>query len=86
MKRNVHTIREELCAYIQSADGRKVTALYDLPEEQIAPRHTWWQDANVVNGLEERYKKMEEGIDKGVSSKTLLNNFATKKAKMYAGK
>jgi len=29
---------------------------------------------------------MEEGIDKGISSKTLLNHFAMKKAKMYAGK
>jgi len=82
MKRNVHTIRED--AYIQTADERKITALYDLLEEQIKAKHTWWQDENFMNELEERYNQMEQGVDKGVSPERLLNNIAEKKAKMYA--
>ncbi len=71
MKRDVTTIREAHCTYIQSTDERKITALYNLPEEQIEP-HEWWQDENVVKELEERDSKMEEGKDKGVSKKSIV--------------
>jgi hypothetical protein len=60
-------IREKLYDYIRVADDKKVKAIYALLEDQIVPKYEWSEDEEFVAELDERMRRWEEGIDKGVS-------------------
>ena len=61
----VAAIKEKLHDYISEADDNKVKALYTLLEEQINTVLDWSDDEDFVAELNERYRRWEEGIDKG---------------------
>jgi hypothetical protein len=60
-------IREKLYDYIKEADDKKIEAIYSLFEDQMAPAANWWEDEDVVAELDERVRRLEEGIDPGFS-------------------
>ena len=49
------------------ADDEKVKNIYLLFEDQMAPPVDWSEDEEFVAELDERVRRWEEGIDKGVS-------------------
>jgi len=60
-------IREKLYDYIRVADDEKIKNIYLLFEDQMAPAVDWSEDEGFVAELDERVRRWEEGIDKGVS-------------------
>ena len=60
-------IRERLYNYIRVADDEKIKNIYLLFEDQMAPAVDWSEDEAFVAELDERVRRWEEGIDKGVS-------------------
>lgn len=60
-------IREKLHEYIDVADDDKIKNIYHLFEDQMAPSVDWSEDDEFVAELDERYRRWEEGIDKGLS-------------------
>jgi len=60
-------IREKLYDYIRVADDEKIKNIYLLFEDQMAPAVDWSEDEEFVAELDERVRRREEGIDKGVS-------------------
>jgi hypothetical protein len=60
-------IREKLYGYIREADDDKIKNIYELFEDQMAPAVDWSEDREFVAELNERVRRLEEGIDKGVS-------------------
>jgi len=61
------TIRERLYNYIREADDDKIKNIYDLFEDQMTPAVDWSEDEEFVAELNERVRRWEEGIDKGIS-------------------
>jgi len=64
-------IRARLYDYIRDADDKKVEALYLILEDQIVQDYDWSQDESFVAELDERYKRYEDGTDKGVTFEEL---------------
>jgi hypothetical protein len=60
-------IRKKLYDYIRVADDEKIKNIYLLFEDQMAPAVDWSEDEDFVAELDERVRRWEEGIDKGVS-------------------
>ena len=60
-------IREKLYDYIRVADDVKIKNIYMLFEDQMAPAVDWSEDEGFVAELDERVRRWEEGVDKGVS-------------------
>jgi hypothetical protein len=60
-------IRERLYGYIREADDDKIKNIYELFEDQMAPSVDWSEDEEFVAELNERVRRWEDGIDKGVS-------------------
>ena len=60
-------IREKLYDYIRVADDEKIKNIYLLFEDQMAPAVDWSEDEEFVAELNERVRRWEDGIDKGVS-------------------
>jgi len=60
-------IRERLYGYIREADDDKIKNIYELFEDQMAPAVDWSEDEEFVAELDERVRRWEQGIDKGVS-------------------
>lgn len=59
-------IREKLYGYIREADDDKIKNIYEIFEDQMAPAVDWSEDEEFVAELNERVRRLEEGIDKGV--------------------
>lgn len=77
----IATIRERLHDYISTADDKKLEAMYTLLEEQISPPAAWYNDKDFVAELDERYERLESGLDKGVSLEELEASIAKMKSK-----
>jgi hypothetical protein len=60
-------IREKLFGYIKEADDDKIKNIYEIFEDQMAPAVDWSEDEEFVAELDERYRRWEQGIDKGIS-------------------
>jgi len=60
-------IREKLFDYIKEADDNKIKNIYEIFEDQMAPAVDWSEDEEFVAELDERYRRWEQGIDKGIS-------------------
>jgi hypothetical protein len=60
-------IREKLHNYISMADDEKIKNIYSLFEDQMSPAVDWSEDEKFVAELNERVRRWEEGIDRGVS-------------------
>jgi hypothetical protein len=60
-------IREKLYSYIKEVDDDKIKNIYSLFEDQITPAVDWSEDEEFVAELNDRVRRVEEGIDKGVS-------------------
>ena len=61
----IATIRKKLQDYIQTADDKKVKAIFTLIESDLEKELNWWEDEAFLNDLDERGRRYEEGIDKG---------------------
>lgn len=59
-------IRERLHTYIREADDDKIKNIYDLFEDQMSPAGDWSEDEEFVTELNERVRRWEDGLDKGV--------------------
>jgi hypothetical protein len=60
-------IREKLYGYIREADDDKIKNIYEIFEDQMAPAVDWSEDEEFVAELNDRVRRLEEGLDKGVS-------------------
>ena len=61
----IATIRKKLQDYIQTADDKKVKAIFTLIESDLEKELNWWEDEAFLNDLDERGSRYKEGIDKG---------------------
>jgi hypothetical protein len=68
-------IRERLHNYISTVDDAKIKNIYALFEDQMAPEVDWSEDEDVVAELDERYRRWEQGIDKGITIEELEASF-----------
>jgi hypothetical protein len=67
-------IRERLYSYIKEVDDDKIRNIYSLFEDQITPAVDWSEDEEFVAELNDRARRVEEGIDKGVSMAEVKSN------------
>ena len=68
------TTREKLYDYIRVADERKLKAIYSLLENEIAETNEWWQNKDVINELDKRYKNWQSGKDKGFTIEETMSH------------
>ncbi len=76
-------IREKLHNYIDSADDERIKNIYDLFEDQLAPVINWYEDEEFVAELDERLRKMQEGIDRGYSWDEVKAEIQARREKRY---
>ncbi len=56
------TIRQKVTNYIQTADIKKVKAIYALLESEIQEKaFKWWEDEAFVEELDDEHKNIEHG-------------------------
>jgi uncharacterized protein with NRDE domain len=60
-------IREKLYDFIRVADDKKLKAIYMMLEDEITDTNEWWKDKLFVKELDNRYKDLESGKDKGAT-------------------
>jgi hypothetical protein len=76
-------IRNKLYDYIRVADDKKLSAIYNLLENEIEQTNEWWKDKKLTNELDRRYQAMENGSDKGVTVKELEQSIIKLRLKKY---
>ncbi len=76
-------IRNKLYDYIRVADDKKLSAIYNLLENEIEQTNEWWKDKKFTNELDRRYQVMENGSDKGVTVKELEQSITKLRLKKY---
>ena len=76
-------IRNKLYDYIRVADDKKLSAIYNLLENEIEQTHNWWKDKKFTDELDRRYDAMENGSDKGVTIKELEQSITKLRLKKY---
>jgi hypothetical protein len=59
-------IRDRLHGYINEADDQQIKAIYEIFEDQLSPAIDWSDDEEFVAELNERVRRWEEGIDRGI--------------------
>lgn len=59
-------IRERLHGYINEVDDQKIKAIFELFEDQISPAVDWSEDEEFVAEMNERARRLEDGVDRGV--------------------
>ncbi len=76
-------IRNKLYDYIRVADDKKLSAIYNLLENEIEQTNEWWKDKKFTNELDRTYQVMENGSDKGVTVKELEQSIIKLRLKKY---
>ncbi|MCW3120662.1 MAG: hypothetical protein JWQ38_154 [Flavipsychrobacter sp.] len=81
-------LRNQVKKYIDTADEdslRRVNAILEI--DQHIPRDydksEWWDDADFVKELDNRYDAMESGEDKGVTVDELKSSIENARQKKY---
>lgn len=80
----VAAIRERLYDYIRVADDKKIEAIYNLLEDQIAPSYDWSKDEKFVAELDERVKRYKDGTDRAYTWEELETAIEERKKKRAA--
>jgi len=60
-------IREKLHDFINTADDRKVEAMYTLVENEIEDTYDHWEDEEFLAEMKKRIDDIENGNDEGLS-------------------
>lgn len=80
---NNTAIRNKLYDYIRVADDKKLYAIYNLLENEIEQTNEWWKDKIFTAELDNRYKSLENGSDKGFSVEQLEQSVSKLRVKKY---
>ena len=59
--------KEKLHEFINTADDKKVEAIYTLVEDDIEDVYDHWEDEEFVAEIKSRIEDFESGTDKGLS-------------------
>ena len=76
-------IRNKLYNYIRVADDKKLNAIYNLLETEIEQTNEWWKDKLFTDELDNRYKSLESGADKGFTIEQLEKSVSKLRLKKY---
>ncbi len=60
-------IRNKLHHYIETAQKRKVKAIFAMVEEEIVEEYDYWNDKNFIDELQRREKSYLDGTSKAYS-------------------
>lgn len=77
------TIRHKLYDFIHVADDKKPSAIYHLLENEMEQTQEWWKDKVFAHELDQRYKALENGTDKGFTIDELKNSIGKLRKKKY---
>jgi hypothetical protein len=77
-------IRNKLYDYIRVADDKKLNAIYNLLENEIEQTNEWWKDKKFTKELDNRYKELENGSDKGFTIEQLEKSVTKLRTQKYA--
>lgn len=80
---NSTTIRHKLYDYIRVTNDKKLHAIYDLLEDEIAELNEWWKDMQFIEELDSRYNALETGKDKGFTIQQLEVSIEKMRIKRY---
>ncbi len=67
-------IRKKLHHYIDTADEKKIKAIFTMVEEEIEETYEHWNDSNFINELKEQENKYLKGKLKTYSIDESLSN------------
>ena len=76
-------IRNKLYDYIRVADDKKLSAIYNLLENEIEQTNEWWRNKQFTTELEKRYQALENGADKGFTIEQLDQSISKLRLKKY---
>jgi hypothetical protein len=76
-------IRNKLYDYIRVADDKKLNAIYNLLENEIEQTNEWWKDKKFTKELDNRYKELENGSDKGFTIEQLEKSVTKLRTQKY---
>lgn len=83
MNNSTLAIRHKLYDYIRVADDKKLSAIYHLLENDIEQTQEWWKDKAITQELDQRYKALEDGTDKGFTLEELKSSLSKLRKKKY---
>ena len=73
----VLSLRDKLYDYIRVAEDKKLQAIYNLLEDDIANTNEWWKDKKFIAELDRRNQALESGTDKGFTIEQLTSSVNT---------
>ena len=83
MSNTTLNIRHKLFDYIRVADDKKLTAIYNLLEDEIEQTSEWWKDKEFVSEIDRRFQALENGVDKGFTVPQLQPSIDKLRIKKY---